>query len=344
MLNQLPGNWKLETGNWKLETGNWKLETDAVAFIDWAKDKAKKNPTWLLGVLLGMHVVATSLNSRPGHPDLSILRAVVIGITSPLQSGLAHSIGWVKGVSGDYLSMRDARIENAALRDERAKLETQLIAEREKVKQYEQINVLTQWQSENQYPGVQARVVSRDINSLFNTIVIDKGSVSGVIKDQPVVTSEGLVGRVIITSPISARVLLFTDEHHGTGAVIGQTMENRMLGIVKGKGSELCELRFISAPEKKVENGERVVTSGQDGFYPKGLLIGRVKIPEGETTVVPQVVELVPAVSLGKLEMVSVLTIPPDQIDRAIEEVNNEEKKQEKAPHRKSTGTETTRN
>jgi rod shape-determining protein MreC len=315
-----------------------------VAFIDWAKDKSKKNPTWLLGVLLGMHVVATSLNSRPGDPDLSILRAVVIGLTSPVQSGFSHSIGWVKGVRGEYFSMRDARIENAALREERARLETQLIAEREKVKQFEQISALAQWQSENQYPGVQARVVGRDINSWFKTIVIDKGTASGVVKDQPVVTAEGLVGRVILTSPISARVLLFTDEHHGAGAVIGQTMENRLLGIVKGKGGEFCELRFISAPEKRIEDGEQVVTSGQDGFYPKGLLIGRVKIPEGETTVVPQVVELVPAVALGRLEMVSVLTLPPDQIDRAAEEVTNEEKKQEKAPRRKSTGTETTRN
>jgi rod shape-determining protein MreC len=197
----------------------------------------------------------------------------------------------------------------------------------------EQLNSLTGWQTENSYEGVTARVIGRDPIEWFNTIIIDKGTTSGISKNQPVVTAEGLVGRVVLTTPISAQVLLITDQRHGTGALIGQTVENRILGVVKGRGKSLCEIVFFATPDK-IENGEAVVTSGQDGIYPKGLLIGHIRKPGEEAAALGQNIEVNPATPLGKLEIVSVLIVPPDQIRRAIDEIEIEEKKQEKALER----------
>jgi rod shape-determining protein MreC len=305
-----------------------------VSFADKAKDRAKKNPTWLLGILLVLHLIVVSFNRAPDRPELWILQAVLSTITTPAQSILANGIAGVKGLWSTYFSMRDARLENDKLRAERAQLETQLIEQREKVKLLEQVEALRKWQADSKYDGVQARVVARDANQLFNTVFIDKGSSSGIVKDQPVVTAEGLVGRVINALPFSSQVLLITDKRHGAGAIIGQTETNRLLGVVRGKSEYLCEMRFIAPPEK-IENGEQVITSGQDGIYPKGLLIGRVKKPDGGSAVAPQVVEVEPAAPLGKLETVSVLAIQPNQIHRELDDVTNEEKKQEKAPDRK---------
>jgi rod shape-determining protein MreC len=141
-------------------------------------------------------------------------------------------------------------------------------------------------------------------------------------------TAEGLVGRVIVVSPISSRVLLITDERHGAGAIIAQTAENRLLGVLKGKTQSLCELRFLAAPGK-LENGEQVITSGQDQLYPKGLLIGRVR-NLNNSGVIPQAVEVEPAAPLEKLETVSVLMVSPEEISRQYDELIREEKEKEK--------------
>jgi rod shape-determining protein MreC len=305
-----------------------------VSFADKAKERAKKNPTWLLVILLALHLIGISFNRSPDRHELWILQVVLSTITTPAQSILANGTAGFKNLWNTYFSMRDARLENEQLRADRAQLETKLIEEREKVRLLEQMEALQKWQVESKYEGVQARVVARDANRLFNTVFIDKGSSSGIVKDQPVVTAEGLVGRVINAMPFSAQVLLITDERHGAGAIIGQTEANRLLGVVRGKSDYLCEMKFIAPPEK-IENGEQVITSGQDGIYPKGLLIGRVKKPDGGLAVAPQVVEVEPAAQLGKLEIVSVLAVQPNQLHREFDDVTHEGKKQEKAPDQK---------
>jgi rod shape-determining protein MreC len=293
-----------------------------------AKDRAKKNPTWLLGLLLIAHLIAVSLNRAPNRPDLWIIQAVLMTAVAPVQSGLAHSIAWIKSGWASYFSLRDARWENEKLRSERAQFERENRELREKVKMMEQVTVLREWQSVSNFDGVQARVIARDANKLFNTIIVDQGLSNGVVKDQPVVTADGLVGRVINSYPFSAQVLLITDEKHGAGAIIGQMLEGRSLGVVNGKKEYLCEFRFIDPP-KRVENGEQVITSGQDGIYPKGLLIGRVKKTEAGAAIMPQAVDIEPAAQLGKLETVSILKIQPNQVRQPINELTGGKIKQE---------------
>ena len=99
-----------------------------------------------------------------------------------------------------------------------------------------------------------------------------------LVRDQPVVTAEGLVGRVILVTPISSKVLLITDERFGAGAVTAQTAQSRLVGILRGRDQFLCELRLVAAAGK-LENGEQVITSGQDQLYPKGLLSGHCLRP-----------------------------------------------------------------
>src|SRR5262249_60235951 len=106
------------------------------------------------------------------------------------------------------------------------------------------------------------------------------------------------VGRVIIVSPIASRVLLVTDERHGAGAVIAQTANTRLVGTLKGKDQSLCELKLIAAAGK-LENGEQVITSGQDHIYPKGLLIGRVK-NLSDSGAIPPKVDVEPGALLRK--------------------------------------------
>lgn len=291
-----------------------------MSLTDKAKDKAKKNPTWLLGLLLIVHLFVISMNRVPNQPSLRYLQLVTMSGLMPFQWLASSSVGAVKNVWFSYVDLRKARIENEELKITRDRLEKEANELRLKVTISEQLNEFEK--AAITYEGEIARVIGHDANQWFNTIYIDRGSLAGIEKDQPVVTADGLVGRVITTSSLASQVLLVTDERHGAGAVIAQTETTRWLGILEGKSQYLCDMRFIVPPEK-LENGEQVVTSGQDGLYPPGLVIGRVKI--NGSAAAPVLVEIEPAAKLAKLEMVKVLKVPPEKIRGPAEELKKEE-------------------
>ncbi len=304
-----------------------------MSLTDKAKDKAKKNPTWLLGLLLIVHLFVISFNRVPGQSGLSYLQVVTMSGMTPFQWVASRLSGGVSGIWYGYIDLRGARKDKELLLAELAQTKAQLDELRSKASFSEQFNELKK--AATSYPWVAARVIGHDANQWFNTVTIDSGSVAGVEKDHPVVTADGLVGRVILVGPISSQVLLITDERHGAGAaVIAQTGESRWLGILEGKSRLLCDLRFIVPPDK-LEPGEEVKTSGQDGLYPAGLLIGRVK--SNGTLHAPVLVEIEPAAKLGKLELVMVVKVPPAEVRRQFEELRKkeEQEKQDKATDRK---------
>ncbi|MFN0085998.1 MAG: rod shape-determining protein MreC [Blastocatellia bacterium] len=303
-----------------------------------AKDKAKKNPRWFFVILVIAHLVAISLNRVPGQPNLKYLHVVALGVAWPIQAAGSYCVAALNGGWNRYFYLRDKTLENDALKARMEELEAKVVEFGEKARLLDQLNAINQSQALSTYGRMSARVIGRDADAWFNTIVIDRGSLSGLQKNQPVVTGEGLVGRVIEVGLTSSRVLLITDERHGAGAVIVLTLDKRLLGVLKGKGRTLCELRFAETPEK-LENGEMVITSGQDQIYPRGLRIGRVSNLSGAGSI-PQAVEIEPAAPLSRLETVAVLMIPPEEIRRQYNDLLRQEQidreKQERPPDRRS--------
>jgi rod shape-determining protein MreC len=308
------------------------------ALTNKAKDKAKRNPRLFLVILIFAHLIAISLNRVPGQPNLKYLHVVALGVAWPFQAAGSYLAAGVNGGWNRYFYLRDKTQENEALKARTAELEAKVVEFGEKARLLDQLNAINQSQPLSTYGRLAARVIGRDADAWFNTVVIDRGSLSGLLKNQPVVTGEGLVGRVIEVGLTSSRVLLITDERHGAGAVIAQTLDQRLLGVLKGRDRSLCELRFGETPEK-LENGEMVITSGQDQIYPRGLLIGRVKNLSGAGSI-PQAVEVEPAAPLTRLEVVAVLMISPEEIRRQYDELLRQEQfereKQERPPERRS--------
>ena len=307
-----------------------------MTLTDRAKDRAKKNPRLLLAVLVILHLILISLNRVPGQPNIRYVQVVMMAGATPLQWLASHGVSSIKSIWAGYFDLRGAKRENEWLKAHNSQLESQIIELREKAKLFEQIEDLNRSPALSSYRRVNALVIGRDSDNWFKTVVIDRGSIAGVEKDQPVVTTEGLVGRVVSVSPISARVLLITDERHGAGAVVAQTAENRLVGVLKGKNQSLCELKPLSEGGKLV-NGEQVITSGQDQLYPRGLLIGRVKNLSDQGPL-PASIDVEPAAALQKLETVAVLLIPSEEIRRQYEELVKAEKEKEKERQDKSSG------
>jgi len=300
-----------------------------MSLTDIARDKAKKNPKLLLVVLIVAHLILLSLNRVPGQPGLRYLNIAMMAVATPFQWAASHSVSAIGAAWDGYFALRGAKRENEQLKARIGQLETETLDLREKAKLFDQLNALNQSPAVSAYEHVNASVIGRDADQWFNTVVIDRGSAHGVKKGQPVVAgggAVGLAGRVIFVTPISARVLLITDERFGAGAVIAQTAESRLLGVIKGKNQALCEMRFVATPGRP-DNGEPVVTSGQDRIYPKGLLLGRVRNPN-DTGAVLQSVEVEPAAPLEKLETVAVLMVSPEEIRRQYDELIREEEKE----------------
>lgn len=256
-------------------------------------------------------------------------------IFQPFQSILALTSSGIGGVKDKYLVLRDATAENDQLRSQVAQLETDRLRLQEQLRITEQSGKITSLSLPMASKTVPARVVARDATIWYRTVIIDKGFASGIEKDQPVVTEQGLVGRVEVVTPNAAQVLLLTDEKHASGAAIGQSSETRVMGIVQGtsnsygKNNLRCELKLVGATGEKPAPGETIFTSGQDGLYPRGLIIGKVATPLNAAENSPDIVPIVPAAPLDKLETVGVLIVSKTQIQAQKEELDKAERDRE---------------
>src|SRR5262249_41927860 len=168
-----------------------------MTLTDRAKDRAKKDPRLLLLALVILHLILISLNRVPGQPNIRYLQVVMMTGITPLQWLASHSVSSVKSMWEGYFALSGAKRDNEWLKARNSQLESQIIELREKAKLFEQIEDLNRSPALSSYRRVNALVIGRDLDNWFKTVVIDRGSIAGVQKDQPVVTTEGLVGRVV---------------------------------------------------------------------------------------------------------------------------------------------------
>jgi rod shape-determining protein MreC len=203
--------------------------------------------------------------------------------------------------------MRTAQSENEGLRRRLAEAENELREARQARDENERLKRLLDFTKDVTFQSIPARVVARDPSVWFNSLIINRGSTSGVDLDMPVVTPEGIVGRVVGVGPVSAQVILITDERSAAGAVVGQLGQSNAIGSVRGYGKNgLLEMRYVSGLET-VNVGDYVVTTGQDRIYPPGLSVGAVVevIPGSATT--PHTIRVKPGARLDSIQEVAVL-------------------------------------
>ena len=262
--------------------------------------------------LLVANLVVMAVDARDSDGRQKILRVWTQTFASPLQSTSSKVTGATSGFFQQIWNFRSTARENEQLRERLTQVETELHAAQQAAAENERLKELLKLNEQNDIKKVPARVIARDPSVWFNTITINRGSSSGIAVNMPVVTAGGIVGRVITVSPWASQVMLITDEKAGAGAVVGQ-LGSGALGSVKGRadlGVALIEMRYVSGLEK-VENGDYVMTTGQDGIYPPGLNVGRVvDVKSGTATTAHQIL-IQPGAQLDHLEEVAVLLYHP---------------------------------
>lgn len=281
------------------------------------KEIRQRAPVWL-AVMLLLNLGLMSYDARDRVTKQRVIRVWVQALASVVQRPVSTVGGAGAGFFRRIASLREAASENERLKARLAEVETELREARAARDENERLKSLLGLKEEKTFEVVPARVIARDPSLWFKTVVINRGTSSGVDLNMPVVTRDGIVGRVVGVSPITAQVMLLTDERAAAGAVVGQLGESQALGSVRGSGSnDLLEMRYVSGLEK-VNEGDYVVTTGQDGIYPPNLSVGTVVKVEPGSATMPQVITIRPSARLDSLNEVAVLLYHPPQ--RAAQE------------------------
>jgi len=162
------------------------------------------------------------------------------------------------------------------------------------------------------YKMTAARVIKRVSTTWWNTMIIDKGLLDGLAIDTPVISATGLIGKTGKMAPHMCEVILLTDEMCRVSAKIEGTIEQ---GIISGERAGLdmrpdLRLRFLNR-NANINLGSNVISTGEGGVFPAGLLVGRVKRFENKDITADAVVE--PAVDFSILEHVFTLEVPTEE-------------------------------
>lgn len=298
-----------------------------MASVRTQKEIRQRAPLWLVSLLI-VNLVVMAVDARDADGQHKLLRVWTQTFASPLQSASSKATGATSGFFQQIWNFRSTASENEQLKQRVAALETELNNARQAETENERLKTLLKLNEESDIKNVPARVIARDPSVWFNTITINRGSTSGISVNMPVVSGTGIVGRVITVSPFAAQVMLITDEKAGAGAVVGQLGQSGALGSVRGRadlGVGIIEMRYVSGLEK-VEVGDSVMTTGQDGIYPPGLNVGRVvDVKKGTATQAHQIL-IQPGAQLDHLEEVAVLLYRPPQRTAPQETLPNVEK------------------
>ena len=208
----------------------------------------------------------------------------------------------------NYIDLIDTNKDNLRLQLENKKLRQKTIELMEVKLQNERLKKLLQFKEHTTHDTVTANVIAGSPSLLRKEIVIiDKGSKSGIREGMPVASYDGIVGRIHLVGNRNSEVLLITDPLSAVDAYIHRT---RARGIIKGAGNG-CVMDYIEN-DTDLSMGDKVISSGKDGYFPKGVLIGTVDSIEEKGGFLSAHVS--PNVELNSLEEVLVILKTPEDI------------------------------
>lgn len=246
----------------------------------------------------------------------SLFHQIVTEVLSPVQEGLASSKKNLSSLWDNYLSIVNTSKENTVLKKQISRLESDLTFMEEMRKENLRLKRLLNFSDEKEHTRVLAQVVGWDSANEFKVIRLNKGTRHGIKPMSPVITDHGLVGYVYRATDHYSDVLTILDQNNRVDVVVERT---RTHGIIEGVLNFKCALKYIMRNEQ-VEVGDKLITAGVGGIYPKGLKVGMITGIAKENFGMTLSIEVVPSVDFDKLEEVLVLT-PVEGVQASLESV-----------------------
>jgi rod shape-determining protein MreC len=280
-----------------------------------------RNALMLVGILLAQVIGLAVQVRRPGpNPEdkggVRLIRSWVVGVVTPPERVLHWTGQGLRGVWTGYIDLIHVRQQNQQLKTElgRVRLEEGSLAE--DARQAVRLQALLGFQEKYIYKTVAAQVIGTSGTEQSHVLLIDKGSDSGLKPDMPVITPDGIVGKIRDVFSHTSQVLEISDETSGAGVILVNT---RIEGVLTGNSWGQPQIVNVS-PDDRIKPGEPIVTSGGDGIFPRGLAVGSVDrvVPSPEGTLVN--IQVRPAANLSALEEVLVVTSIGDQMPAPMQQ------------------------
>ena len=263
-----------------------------------------RNLIVLVGVLfaqvLGLAVqVRRTTDSEPTR----LIRVWAVGTITPLEKTLVWTQTTGRNIWHNYFYLRGVRAENRSLKAQIERMSLEQVRTSQDADQARRLQALLAFKEQFISETRAAQVIGSSGSELSRSVYIDKGERDGIKADMAVITADGIVGKVLRVYGSTSLVLLIDDQTSGVGAILDKT---RLQGILRGTPSGEVVLEKVMSDET-VPAGELVLTSGGDGIFPKGLLVGRVtKVSPGSELFLN--IRVRPAADLSRLEEVLVVT------------------------------------
>jgi rod shape-determining protein MreC len=264
---------------------------------------SERHTLWLLVLVLAGQLLLLAFQVR-GESGASLLEEWSLRLVGPFPRAVDTLTGTVEGVGRDLRRRGELEAETRRLRSRVEELERELFRLRNVEEERDRLAAALDYTP--QVPGRlrPTQVVYLDHSSWLRTLILFSGGRPARV-DQPVLTPDGLVGRVILVSGPYAKVQLLTDRAAAVSAVIERT---RRQALIRG-GADALQLDFVPV-QAPVARGDRVLTAGTDGVYPRGLPIGTVTdVREGGELF--REIEVRPAVDFTHLDRVYLLEREP---------------------------------
>lgn len=256
-------------------------------------------PLIILIVVLLAQLVLLAFQVTRKH-NVRLIKVWAVGAFDPFERSLRGLADATSGVWSSYHDLWRAQRENQSLRQQLASARAQVLELSEEGAENKRLRTLLGLEQRLPLRTLSAAVIAASPGS-GSAIFIDKGSDDGLTTDLPVITPDGIAGKIIAVFRHTAQVLTITDRSSGAGSMLAK---NGVQGVLKGNGNGFCQLDYIMN-EENVQPGDVVVTSGMDQIYPKGLLVGVVvKVGEGS---IYKNITVKPAAALDRLEDVLVV-------------------------------------
>jgi len=253
------------------------------------RNQKKKIVKALIILSVAVLIILTSSAAR-------LIRINITDATSPVLKTVHSFLDFLNNIT-PFASLRE---ENKILK-ERLDLLTRMAEETKAVyDENARLRNLINFQRVVPCTSIVAQVVGRDPSNWSNSVIIDKGLANGIKQNMAVMSTRGLVGRIVESGKNSSKVLLITDPNLKVGVTIRR---NRQGGVMVGRSGGRCKVIYISL-DSDAKVGDKIITAGFGSVFPKGILIGDIDNIGKEEGRLYKYAIVKPSQDLSKLEEV----------------------------------------
>src|SRR5580692_8915750 len=268
-----------------------------------------RNLIVLVGVLFAQVLgLAVQVRRTTDNEPTRLIRIWAVGTVTPFERVLVWAQTSTNNLWHNYFYLRGVRAENRSLKAQIERMSLEQVRMSQDADQARRLQALLAFKEQFISKTMAAQVIGSSGSEQSRSVYIDKGSRDGVKTDMAVITAEGVVGKVLRVFRSTSQVLLVNDQTSGVGAILEKS---RLQGVLRGTALGEVVLEKVMSDEA-VQPGDRVLTSGGDQIFPKGLPVGTVtKVSPGSELFLN--IRVKPAADLSRLEEVLVITQEEDK-------------------------------